>query len=195
MYIQPLNPNRVVTILLACLLAQVTIPAMSLSTDQQQSIEVEADAAELDDARKVSIYTGNVVVVQGSIRMTGEKMTVYHTEDSQLDRLIMEGHPATYRQLPDNVEVYDEAEGMVIEYYELRNLVVLIENARVKQEGGQYSAKRIEYNTLNSRVRAWSRPEQQSPDTGASLSGETERVKIILKPKQPVAEPPAADAD
>lgn len=165
---------------LACLLvlACLSQSAAGLSSDKDQPIEVEADTAELDDLKNKSIYTGNVIVTQGSIRMTGDKMTVYHTEDNELDTLIMEGRPATYRQLPDDSDVYDEAEALTIEFYELQNLVILIEEAEVRQESMTMSGDRIDYDTELSQVKAQSKAQAT---TKTRESGESGRVKVILK--------------
>ena len=167
----------------ACLLLTGLVifnQSFALTTDQNQPIEIEADTAELDDQKGITTYTGNVIVIQGSIRMTGEKMTVYYTKDNDLDTVIMEGHPATYRQLPDNSDVYDEAEALRMEYYGLKNLIVLIDNAVVKQEALRFSGSRIEYDTERSRIRARG---QAEGDTDKS-SGESGRVKITIKPKK-----------
>lgn len=157
--------------------------AAALSTDKDQAIEVEADSAELDDIKNVSIYRGNVIVVQGSIRMTGEIMTVYQTNDDELDHIIMEGHPATYRQLPEESQIYDQAEALRMEYHELKNFVILINDAVVTQEGLRFSGDRIEYDTELSQVKAWSTPGKQAPGTAEGGVGIGERVKIIIKKK------------
>jgi len=163
----------------------------ALSTDKEKPIEVEADAGELDDIKNITVYTGDVIVTRGSIRMTGDKMTVYYDKDDNIETLIMDGKPATYRQLPDDSKVYDEAEALRMEYYELRNLVILLRDAEVRQERYNFSGERIEYDTQLSQVKAWSDINKKQPD---SMSGETkkqERVKIIIKPKQnePATEP------
>ncbi len=185
------NPGRefVFVLLLACL----TAPAWSLSTDKDQPIEVVADTAELDDLKNKSVYTGEVVVTQGSIRMTGNKMTVYHTEDDELDTLIMEGTPATYRQLPDDSEIYDEAEALTIEYYELQNLIILIDQAEVRQEDMTMSGDRIDYDTELSQVKAQSKA-STTTETSGETGGETGRVRVILK-KQKDQEQAAEPAD
>lgn len=171
---KPINAGLLLTGLL------VFNQAVALTTDQNQPIEIEADAAELDDQKGVTTYTGNVIVVQGSIRMTGEKMTVYYTKNNDLDTVIMEGHPATYRQLPDDSEVYDEAEALRMEYYGLKNLIVLIDNAVVKQEDLRFSGSHIEYDTEHSQIRA----RGQAASGADKSSGEGERVKITIKPKK-----------
>jgi lipopolysaccharide export system protein LptA len=173
--------------LAALALAAWTAAAYGLASDKDQPIEVEADTAELDDAKKISIYRGNVIVTQGTIRMTGDVMTVHQTEDGDLDTLILEGRPATYRQLPEKSQVYDEAEALRMEYYELRNYVILIREAVVTQEGLKFSGDRIEYDTAQSKVKAWSKP--PAGDAEPKPAGTGERVKIIIKKKDKAEEP------
>ena len=156
----------------------------ALSTDKDQPIEIEADNADLDNEKGVTIYRGNVVLTQGTVRMTGDTMTVYFKDD-ELDTLIMEGKPARYRQLPDDSEIYDEAEALRKEYYELKSLVILIDKASFKQEGLSFSGNRIEYDTEHSKVKARGSVKQQNGTGSSSASGSSGgRVKIIIKPKK-----------
>ncbi len=177
--IKPPSTQRLTAKLLTavCLLVGVA-STLALSTDKDQPIEIEADEAELDDLHNVSIYRGNVIVVQGSIYMTGEVMTVYNTEEDKLDYLIMDGNPATYKQLPDNSTVYDQARALRMEYYELKNQVILIGDAWVKQETSTLTGERIEYDTELSKVKAWSSPEG---DGGGITTKKKERVRLIIK--------------
>jgi len=187
MYIQRFYPEHSAisrSILLLFISLFFTADTWALSTDKDQPIEIEADNADLDNEKGVTIYRGNVVLTQGTVRMTGDTMTVYF-KDGDLDTLIMEGKPARYRQLPDNSKIYDEAEALRMEYYELKSLVILIDKASFKQEGLSFSGNRIEYDTEHSRVKARGSIKQQSGtgNSGASSSGD-ERVKIILKPRK-----------
>ena len=170
-----------VFVLLSCLCA--SLAAFPLATDKDQPIEVEADEAELDDMNDVSIYRGNVVVRQGSIHMTGEVMTVYSKGGDELDYLIIEGNPATYRQLPDNSSVYDQAKARRMEYHETKNLVILIRDAWVKQDTSTLVGERIEYNTELSRVKAWGSADGEDA-TEAPAAEPKSRVKLILKKKK-----------
>lgn len=178
MYTQPYNLKNLTSFFLLIATALFyNVQCWALSTDKDQPIEIEADTAELDDQKGVTIYRGNVVVVQGSIRMTGDTMTVYYNEDKDLDTVVMEGVPATYRQLPDNSKIYDEAEALRMEYYETKSLIVLIDRAVVKQEGLRFSGSRIDYDTLNSKIKA-------RGDTSEGKPGESSgRVKITIQPK------------
>ena len=145
--------------------------------DREQNIEIEADKAEMDDANKTTVYRGNVIVTQGSIKMTGHTMTVHFDKNNDMKLVILNGSPATYRQLPDNSEVYDRAEASKMEYYALKNYIILINDALVTQEGLTFSGQRIEYDTVLSKVKA----EGQSNKTKKSKNKEEGRVKIIIK--------------
>lgn len=177
-----LSSNRNKTALYLFILFNILMlihrPALCLSSDQDQQIEIEADTGELDDAKNLTIYSGDVIVKQGSIRLAGDRMTVYYTEDNDIDVLVMEGRPATFRQLPDDSNKYDEAQAMRMEYYKTRNLVILSDQARVTQESGSISAQRIEYDSALSRARITSTPAKTEGSTEKK-----ERVKIIIPPK------------
>ena len=188
MYIQKFYLERFIifrnTVFL-CASLLFTTSTLALSTDKDQPVEIEADSAELDDEKGITIYRGDVVLVQGSVRMQGKTLTVYFKDD-ELDILIMEGKPAKYRQLPDDSKIYDEAEALRIEYYELKNLAILIDKASFKQENLRFSGNRIEYDTEHSKVKIESGVKQQSTseDADAPSPDSKKRVKIILKPKK-----------
>ena len=175
--------NKIIKQLLLIVLSISATNVCALSTDKDQPIEIEADSAELDNKKGITIYRGNVVVTQGTIRMTGDLMTVHFTEGEELDNVVIDGKPATYKQLPDKSEIYDEAEALRMEYYALKSLIVLIEKAQVKQEGLRFSGKRIEYDTKNSRVKAEGGI-QQGTDEAGDTGTQKERVKITIKPKK-----------
>ena len=127
MYKRQLNLDKQLNkLFIAFIFALMMNNAYALSTDKQQDIEIEADSAEMDDVKGVTIYKGDVVVVQGSIRMTGHTMTVYNDDNGETELVIMQGTPATYRQLPDDSKIYDEAEALQMEYYALKDYVILI---------------------------------------------------------------------
>lgn len=167
-------PIQFSLIVLAC--AYFT-QSIALSTDKNQDIEIESDSVYLDDTRNIGIYTGNVVVLQGSIRITGDELTVFYTEDNELDKIIINGQPATFRQLPDNSSVYDEAEALVMEYHESDSMIILSDEARVRQGDRRLIAEHIEYDTELSQVRA--KGSQANNNTQ-----EDNRVRLIIPGKK-----------
>ena len=71
-----------------------------------------------------------------------------------------------------------------MEYHETKNLVVLIEDAWVKQDTSTLVGERIEYNTELSRVKATSESGAGASDS-ADPAKKRGRVKLILKKKDP----------
>ena len=184
MYKQRLNPDsRYSSFLLALFFALITSSAFALSTDKQQDIEIEADVAEMDDIKGITSYRGNVVMTQGSIRMTGHTMTVHFT-GNDIELVIMQGNPATYRQLPDDSEIYDQAQALQMEYHALKNLAILIDEAVVTQKDLRFSGNRIEYNTVLSQIKIKSSGQTDKSRTSIDKKGKDDRVKITIKKKR-----------
>jgi lipopolysaccharide export system protein LptA len=153
----------------------------ALSTDKNQDIEIESDSVYLDDTQNIGIYNGDVVVIQGSIRITGDTLTIHYNNESDIDKIIVEGQPATFRQLPDDSTVYDEAEALIMEYHENNNLIILTNSAQVKQGDRRLIAEHIEYDTDLSQVSATGTPPN-------SDSTQDTRVRLIIPGKKATEE-------
>lgn len=130
--------------------------AMALATDHDQPINIVADHAEADDAKGVSTYTGNVILTQGTLRIRGAILHVYYDKDHRMTKLVAEGDPAHFRQLPDNSQVYEHAEAKRMEYYAQRDVVILLRDARWWQGEQKITGERIVYNSRAGRVEAQS---------------------------------------
>lgn len=157
---------------LGLVLALAAGSVAALSSDSDQPIEIEADAMMLDDPQGITIYTGNVIVTQGSMRMTGDKFTVRYTQERDLKDATMEGEPATFRQRPDNSEVDVEGESKIIEYHAPEEMLYLITQAKVTHGERLFSGDRIAYDTARSIVQAEKAP------TG------DQRVRVVIPPRQ-----------
>lgn len=65
-------------------LAQVNIGFGGVSYDERQPVEVTADGLTLDQTTGEAVFTGNVIVVQGDLRMAaGAVRIVYSTDGAQ----------------------------------------------------------------------------------------------------------------
>jgi lipopolysaccharide export system protein LptA len=141
----------------------------ALSTDRSQPMSIEADRVELDDGQGVSVYHGNVKVTQGTLILTGETMTV-HTKGDEVEKVIMEGEPATYKQRPDNKDKDVRAKALRMEYYTNPEHIILLKEAEVDQEGDRLRSERIEYDVVNDKV-------------NAGTDQPNERVHITIQPR------------
>ena len=185
MYKPRLNPGKHFKHFFILSLLTLANSVLALSTDKYQDMDVEADTAEMDDIKGISIYRGDVVVNQGSMRITGHTLTVYFDDNGDMELAIMNGTPATYRQLPDNSEKYDEAEALQMEYYPLKDFVILIDQAFVKKpDGSTMTGRRIEYDTVLSQVKAKGSKQTVKNNESKNDNKKDGRVKITIKKKK-----------
>ena len=171
--------------LLAVLLLAGATPAHALSTDSDQPISIVADAAEHDDATRVTIYRGNVVIDQGSLHIVGDTVTVNFDAHDQVTKITTVGRPAHFRQLPDGDTDYRKAWASRMEYFPEQDLIMLSGQARYEKAGSRVQADRLVYDSLNARFKALTDPPTASADDDDQAAGKKpERVRIQIKPKK-----------
>lgn len=151
------------------MVALLPLRGWALSSDRDQPMTIEADRVELDDAKGISTYHGNVKVTQGTLVLTGDLMTV-HTKGNDVQKVIMLGNPATYRQRPDDKDEDVRAKSQRMEYFIEPERVILLKQAEVLQRGDVLRSERIEYDVASDQVNAGtSRPD--------------DRVRITIQPR------------
>ncbi len=195
------SSHRVRNCLFGLGLAMLASPCFALSTDSEQPIEIEADFAELDDESGTTVYVGNVVVIQGSIRMTGDRLRVNFTPERDLKEAYLEGKLATFKQSPDKAEDVN-GEALEIEYHAMDSILFLIQKAKVTQGERLFQGHRINYDTKKGIITARSARAGEANKDEIPKAG-SERVRIIIPAKKkpvtgapavPVAAEPAAPA-
>ena len=73
------SPSRLpvaATLLLAAVALAAAPPARAEKADREKEIQVLADRLSADDAKKEAVYEGNVVITQGTMRITSAKIVV-----------------------------------------------------------------------------------------------------------------------
>jgi lipopolysaccharide export system protein LptA len=167
-----MKQNKQHGILCCCLLlSALTSPALfALESDADQPIIIDSNTATYDDKTEVSIYTGNVISIQGSIRVKSDKLTVYFV-DGDAEKLLFIGEPAKFKQTPKEGKEDITGEALIGEYYPKKNLLILKNKATVWQGNGAYSSDFIEYDIKTSLVKA------------GEKSSDAKRVHVVIKPK------------
>jgi len=158
--------------------------AYGLSSDFEQPIEIEADFAELDDEKGVTVYIGKVIVVQGSIVMTGDRLTARFTSERELEDAVLEGRLATFKQTPDLGGLDIEGEAEIVEMHAFENIFYLTGKAKVTQGKRLTQGHRISYDT--ERSLATVRASKGNGRGGKLDPREGGRVRIIIPPKESV---------
>ena len=153
----------------------------ALSTDREQPINIEADQAEADDNLGVTIYKGDVVIVQGSMRILGDTVTIYFDDGQDITKVVAIGKPAKFRQQPDGEADFQNAEAETLEFYTDEDTIVMLGSAHSWQGANAIKAERIVYDTKAGKVKA----DSAQSIAGGSGDGETgSRVSITIAPKK-----------
>ncbi|MEZ5573639.1 MAG: lipopolysaccharide transport periplasmic protein LptA [Halioglobus sp.] len=129
------------------LLMALCIPTtcvQALPDDRDQPIHITADKALRDEKKGVTIYSGNVVLIQGSMELEADKLTIFHPSE-EAEEIVAEGNPAKMRQQPELDKAVVHAHGNVITYFRNEDKVHLQTDARIEQDGAVVSGDSIDY--------------------------------------------------
>jgi lipopolysaccharide export system protein LptA len=129
------------------LLLLLSLPALltqALPDDRNQPIHITADKALRDEKKRVTIYSGHVQLVQGSLELEADTLTIYHTSEDA-EEIIAEGNPAKMRQQPEVDKAIVKAHANVIHYFRTEDRVLLKIDASIDQDGAVVTGNSIEY--------------------------------------------------
>ena len=158
-------------------------PALAEKADRDKPTQVEANKMSADDARRLNIFEGDVVVTKGTIRLTAEKLIVRQdAEGFQLATAT--GKPAKFRQRQDakpgeKEGIWVEGEALRIELDDKNQKIELFDKARVNRGGDEVAG---DYIFVDQRADFY----QVSSGKGGEKHG---RVKAVIQSKPPAGAP------
>lgn len=155
------------------LLALLWGPALSAkSSDKNQPLQIQADKVEIRELEGTSTYSGNVKIDQGTLQISGDLIVIHNTEGT-IQRILVTGTPASFRQLNDNDQVVS-ASAEKLEYLADDGQLLLQNQATLIQGPNRFTSDHIIYDTQQDIVQAGGNTEDpQQP----------ERVSITIHPQ------------
>jgi len=135
-----------ITIATLTLLLSLLTPMQShaLEDDREQPLRVVANSAEHNERSGVTVYTGNVVITQGSMRIEADVVTL-KGRDNRIDNMVAEGNPARLQQQPKPEDPMMYARAQRIIYFVADDRVQLIDKASIEQNDSVVNSDEIEY--------------------------------------------------
>lgn len=163
------------TSLLPLLLAAIAaLPAAAEKADREKEIVIGADVATADDVNRSSTFDGNVVITQGTMRITAARVNI--KEDAKRYKYyVATGSPVTFRQKRDNVDEWVEGFAQRAEFDDRNDLLKLHGNARVKSNQNEITGEFISYDMRRELAQVTGAPPGQAAPAGS-------RVKVIIVP-------------
>ncbi len=150
----------------------------ALSTDREQPATIEADEVEFDFRTGVRTYTGNVIVEQGTLRITGDKLIVKYKEEA-MESATAWGNPAVFRQRPDGKDADVIGEGKKILLDQNGNTLTLITNARLTQGPDTARGDVIVYDMSTDKLRI-----KGAATSEKKQDGKPGRSRVIITPRK-----------
>jgi len=139
---------------LGCLcLLFISITATSKTTDFSEPIEVNADRNEASLKQQMLVYSGNVIVKQGTLLIKAEKLTVDRSAGEGKEVFIAVGQPAVYSQVLDGDKPI-QASAEEIRYAMATRVLTLTGKAEITQSGSLVRSAKIEYDLLKQQLSA-----------------------------------------
>jgi len=180
---------RLAALLIAACFAQ---PVFAERADRDKPLQLEANRVSIDDAKKIQILEGDVVLTKGTLTLKAERIVV--TEDQygfqKGTAFGAKGGLARFRQKREGKEEYVEGEAERIEYNTNNEVAELFHRAWIKSGEDQVRGDYIWYDAISekylvtagetrdpkappARVRAVIQPRSKTPPTEPATKGNT----------------------
>ena len=124
----------------------LAIPAWAEKSDRDRPVQVEANSARFDDAKKTAVYEGNVMLSQGTFLLLADRIEVWQDEKG-FSGGFATGKPVRFRQKLEGKNEYVEGYADRIEQDAERDIMKLMGNARLRQADDDLLGNVIVYNT------------------------------------------------
>ncbi|MBL7004795.1 MAG: lipopolysaccharide transport periplasmic protein LptA [Gammaproteobacteria bacterium] len=156
---------------LLCFLLFFSSPIWALETDNDQPIDISADSLNIDEAKHISIYKGNVILQQGSLNINADTLVLYFNEQNELDYMEASGSPVHFKQKNEDQKwMTGLAKSMI--YYDQQSELTLKKDAEFNTGNEHIKSHYIQVNTNNNSLQA-----------GASSASDRVIIKIMPKNK------------
>ena len=161
--------------------ALVTNSALAERADRDKPVHLESDRATVantsrsNNKNRTSVFTGNVVLTQGTLIIRSDKMVITEDEDG-LKNVIAYGNLASFRQKRDGMNEYIEGWSERMEYDSKADKVELFKQARLRRGSDEVHGEYISYEATT---------EFFQVNNGAkNKTGSESRVHAIIQPKK-----------
>jgi lipopolysaccharide export system protein LptA len=147
--------------------------------DRDKPVNLEADKVSVDDAKKVLVFEGNVLLSQGTMTIRAGKLVV--TQDANgFQRGVATGAPnapARFRQKREGRDDFIEGEAERIEHDARTERTEFFVRARVKSGGDELTGSYVSYDGITERYLV-SGAQPAKPDVATDG-----RVRATIQPK------------
>jgi lipopolysaccharide export system protein LptA len=130
-----------------CLALAAAAPALAEQADSAKPTQIEANRMSADDARRMNVFEGNVVVTRGTLTIRADRIVVRQDAEG-FQFATATGSPVRFRQRqdakpPEKEGAWMEGEARRIELDDKSGKIELFEAARVNRGGDEVAGNYI----------------------------------------------------
>lgn len=159
-----------------CLLTLLPALSYALETDRDQPIRIQADAAVVDETDGSSVYRGNVVITQGTLKITADEVEVFTADSDVIQITAMTDNDsevlAHYQQQSNENMDMVVADARKITYLVQEERLHLSGDARLQQAQDEFNGQLLYYDLGRGIVNLES-------------SGDSDKVNVTINPRKP----------
>lgn len=145
--------------------------AIAVQDDFKQPIQVDAQSQFVDGKKRLSVFSGDVHIVQGSLVIDAAEVRVDTSAGKGQEVFIATGNPASYQQLLHDGN-FVTAQAVTIEYHMGNKLITLTGGAKLEQNNSIVEGETITFDLAKEQMRALAGKEKG------------QRVKAIFEPQE-----------
>lgn len=136
-----INLKKIVCVVV---LSVLNVQVYALESDRKQPIAIEADQGSLDQRNQITVFSGNVMIKQGSLNIRANMVRVAQDKNGN-QTMQAQGNPVKFGQQLEN-KGYIEGQGNKVEYQSATGVVRLSGNAKIQRGGDVAIGETITYN-------------------------------------------------
>ncbi|MCP4320772.1 MAG: lipopolysaccharide transport periplasmic protein LptA, partial [Alteromonadales bacterium] len=121
-----------------------SLSATALESDYKQAINVSSVSQHAKMKTNTIVFAEDVLLTQGTIKVTSDKLTVIRGKKPNHEVMIAEGKVATFFQMQDDGKPIN-AQANKIQYDVAKAKITLTGNAQIKQLDSQINGSKIIY--------------------------------------------------
>ena len=179
-------------IVISLILAMLSQPVFAERADRDKPLQLEANRISIDDAKKIQILEGDVIVIKGTMMLRADRVVITEDQYGFQKGVAFGGKDglARIRQKREGKDEYSEGEAERIEYNTNSEVAEFFHRAWVKSGEDQVKGDYIWYDGISEKylVTAGQNRDPKAPPA---------RVRAIIQPRnkadQPAASSPRLD--
>lgn len=165
--------NPINRCLLVCSWLVLSQTGWALPQDKQQPIQISADSAQLDDGNGTATYTGSVKLIQGTLQLEADKLTLHTNKQGDISLIVANGKPAHFQQQHQADAPLTHGYGLTVEFNLIKDLLTLTRQAKLLRAEDSFTGNQIQVDTTNNVIQAFS--DKKQPNS---------RVEMVIQPRK-----------